>query len=398
MHGNRDLLRQISMAIAGELPEGLRNEKRAWFTDTLEDVNGVARTIRTMSRAAARHGADLTVVTSRMEVETEDIRIQNFRPVGEFELPEYELQKLAFPPMLDMIDWIQQEGFNELIISTPGPVGLTALGAAKLMGIRTSGIYHTDFPQYVRILTEDDLLETMMWKFMHWFYSQLDLVYVNSEFYRECWIHRGIPAEKIKILPRGLDSDAFNMRHSKTGFWKERGAKGPVMLYVGRVSKEKDLEFLARVFRRLKNEGLELDLAIVGDGPYLEELKRSLPEAIFTGILSGEALSTAYASADLFVFPSTTDTFGNVVIEAMASGLPALVSDIGGPKELIDSEQQGRVLPANSMQAWCVAIRELIEKPPSGDILQQNADRVRERWSWETAFGEFWQREANMDG
>ena len=201
----------------------LRNRKRAWFTDTLEDVNGVANTIRKLTAACVAQGYDLTVVTSRSAITITDIPIKNFAPVGEFELPEYELQKLSFPPMLQMIDYIQREGFTELIISTPGPIGLTALLAGKMLGLRTSGIYHTDFPQYVRILTDDNFLETLTWNYMKWFYEQLDLLYVNSEGYRRAWIDRGIPAERIRILPRGLDTTLFHPTRRDPDFWQKRG-------------------------------------------------------------------------------------------------------------------------------------------------------------------------------
>ena len=145
--------------IRGRVPAALQNHKRAWFTDTLEDVNGVANTIRRMTAAGIAAGKDITVVTSRTEIKPgAQIPIKNFQPIGEFEMPEYELQKLSFPPVLQMMDYIQREKFTELIISTPGPVGLTALIAAKTLGLRTSGIYHTDFPQYVGILTDDRFL------------------------------------------------------------------------------------------------------------------------------------------------------------------------------------------------------------------------------------------------
>ena len=113
-------------------------------------MNGVANTIRKLTAAVRAEGRDLIVVTSRSTITITDIPIKNFAPIGEFELPEYELQKLSFPPILQMLDYIQREGFTELIISTPGPIGLTALLAAKVLGLRASGIYHTDFPQYLR--------------------------------------------------------------------------------------------------------------------------------------------------------------------------------------------------------------------------------------------------------
>src|SRR5947207_9324154 len=126
-----------------------------------------------MTAAGVAAGKELTVVVSRNELQTFDIPIKNFPPIGEFELPEYELQKLSFPPVLQVLDYIQREKFTEIIISTPGPVGLTALLAAKMLNLQTSGIYHTDFPQYIRILTEDSFLESATWHYMHLIYGHL---------------------------------------------------------------------------------------------------------------------------------------------------------------------------------------------------------------------------------
>jgi glycosyltransferase involved in cell wall biosynthesis len=376
----------------GGLPPSLQNRKRAWFTDTLDDVNGVSRTIATMTKSAQNLGYDMTVVVSRNELKIKDIPIKNFEPVGEFELPEYELQKLTFPPLLEMIDYMEREKFTECVISTPGPVGLTAVAAARLLGLKTSGIYHTDFPQYVRILTEDDLMETLMWKFMYWFYSQMDVVYVNSEYYRRCWIERGIAPEKIEILPRGLDTELFHYRHRDKNFWFKRGARNPVMLYVGRISKEKELKFLAELFLELRKQGTLVDLAVVGEGPFEAEMKQMVPDAIFTGVLRGKELGAAYASADLFMFPSTTDTFGNVVIEALSSALPVFVSDVGGPKELIQNPVQGRVLPANQMAPWLDAVTSFLSQPSSLEGRQASAAKVQQERNWDRAFESFWQR------
>ncbi|MFM8365502.1 MAG: glycosyltransferase, partial [Verrucomicrobiota bacterium] len=155
----REWMRETAKALVGEMPACLKNTRRAWFTDTLEDVNGVATTIRKMTAAAVAAGHDLTIVTCRSEVADHGVPLKNFQPIGEFELPEYELQRLSFPPVLQIFDWIQREGFSEIIISTPGPLGLCALAAAKTLGLPASGIYHTDFPQYVRILTDDSFME-----------------------------------------------------------------------------------------------------------------------------------------------------------------------------------------------------------------------------------------------
>ena len=390
---SRKWLRKIFQELTGEIPSALQNRKRAWFTDTLEDVNGVATTIRKMAAAGAAAGKELIVVTSRSELNIDNIPIKNFRPIGEFELPEYELQKLSFPPILQMLDYIQRKKFSEIIISTPGPIGLTALLAAKMLNLQTSGIYHTDFPQYVRILTEDSFLESAAWHYMHWFYGQLDTVFVSSEQYRQSWINRGFDPEKLKIFPRGLDTELFNPARRDPAFWEKYGAatNGEVrLLYVGRISREKDLDVLANAYRRLREEGLSVQLFVVGHGPYSQALSETLPDAVFTGYLTGLELATAYASADVFAFPSTTDTFGNVIIEAQASGVPVVVSDSGGPKELVDDKTNGLVTKSHDVEDFTRAIRALIVDPALRERMGGCARQSVIDLSWPNAFRKFW--------
>ncbi len=389
---DRRWLKGVIEPLAGNLPPALQNHKRAWFTDTLEDVNGVANTIGRMTAAGVRAGRDIVVVTSRFEFVPRGVPIKNFQPIGEFELPEYELQKLSFPPVLEIVDYIQREKFTEVIISTPGPVGLAALLAAKTLGLRTSGIYHTDFPQYVGILTDDRSLETLTWTYMHWFYSQMDILYVNSEHYRRCWIDRGIAAGRLKILPRGLDTMLFNPARRSGDLRRKFGASNgeAVLLYVGRISKEKDLDVLAAAWRKLLERHPATRLVFVGDGPYLKELRETLPNAIFTGYLTGADLAGAFASADVFVFPSTTDTFGNVVLEAMASGLPAVVSDTGGPRELVRNGVTGYVTRSLDVDDFTLAAERLVTDPALRETMRANAlAAVRDR-DWSEAFAQFW--------
>src|SRR5436305_1882971 len=389
---SRKWLQQIFQEMTGKIPEALQNKKRAWFTDTLEDVNGVATTIRKMTAAGAAAGKELTVITSRDELTVDDIPIKNFRPIGEFELPEYELQKLSFPPILQMLDYVQRERFTEIIISTPGPVGLTALLAAKMLNLQTSGIYHTDFPQYIRILTEDSFLESVTWGYMHWFYGQLDTVFVNSEEYRQSWIKRGFEPAKLKIFPRGLDTELFTPVRRDPAFFEKFGAtNGEVrLLYVGRISRENDLDLLADAYRRLRNEGLPIQLFVVGHGPYSEALAKSLPEAFFTGYLTGTELATAYASADIFVFPSTTDTFGNVILEAQACGVPVIVSDSGGPKELVADKANGLITRSHDVEDFTRAIRSLIADAALRERMGSAARKSVIDRSWPNAFRKFW--------
>jgi glycosyltransferase involved in cell wall biosynthesis len=385
-------LRDIFKELTGSVPIALQNRKRVWFTDTLDDVNGVATTIRRMVAAGAKAGKDLTVVVSRNELSIDNIPIKNFPPIGEFELPEYELQKLSFPPILQMLDYIQREKFTEIIISTPGPVGLTALLAGKMLNLQTSGIYHTDFPQYIGILTDDSFLESVAWRYMHWFYGQLDTVYVNSEEYRQSWIKHGLNPERLKILPRGLDTELFHPARREPAFFEKFGAhNGEVrLLYVGRISREKDLDVLGAAYRRLRDEGLPVQLFIVGHGPYSEAFEKSLPEAFFTGYLKGTELATAYASADIFVFPSTTDTFGNVILEAQACGLPVVVSDSGGPKELVEDNANGLITKSHDVEDFAHAIQALVMDPALRERMGKSARNSVTDRSWPSAFRRFW--------
>ncbi|MEO6053975.1 MAG: glycosyltransferase family 1 protein, partial [Chthoniobacterales bacterium] len=388
----REWLRRMTLEVCGETPEFLGNQQRAWFTDTLEDVNGVSTTIRKMTAAGVQGGHDLTVVTCRSEVAMSDIPIKNFMPIGEFELPEYELQRLSFPPILQIIDYIQQEGFTELIISTPGPVGLVALLAANVLGLRTLGIYHTDFPQYVRILTDDSLMETLTWNYMHWFYSQLDMIYVNSEDYRKCWEERGIAPSKLQLFPRGLDIELFHPSRRCTEFWRKRGlAEGETgILYVGRISKEKNLDVLVAAMKKLLAKNLPVRALFVGDGPYLKKMKENFPQGIFTGSLSGLDLATAYASADFFVFPSATDTFGNVVIEAQAAGIPVIVTHIGGPRDLVLEGEDGFITRAADVNGLVKAIEKLHADTEMRKRFGQAARKKVESRNWSSAFEQFW--------
>ncbi|HEY2122986.1 MAG TPA: glycosyltransferase family 1 protein, partial [Chthoniobacterales bacterium] len=293
---------------------------------------------------------------------------------------------------LHILEYVQREGFTELIISTPGPVGLSALLAAKMLDLKTVGIYHTDFPQYVRVLTQDNYMETMAWSYMQWFYSQLDVVYVNSENYRQRWIERGIAPERLKIFPRGIDTNLFTPEHRSPVFWKKYGKKAEEigLLYVGRVSKEKNIDVAVSAARQLADEGIPVRLLIVGDGPYLRELRQNVTEACYTGYLRAVELAAAYASSDVFVFPSTTDTFGNVVLEAKAAGLPCVVSDQGGPCELISDGVDGFITRALDAGDFARVLRLLCrDSKLRAKMGEQARNRVENR-NWNNAFRQFW--------
>lgn len=377
----------------------LRSDKRAWLTDTFSDVNGVARTVHHLAPIARKTGRDLTVVTCLDDPPAVDFNYRNFKPVGTFTVPEYDQQALAAVPFLEMIEYLESGRFSELILSTPGPVGLTGLAAGKLLGLKLVGIYHTDFPRYVQMLTEDDMLEQMTWKYMIWFYDQMDLILVPSRAYMRQLADVGIDPNKMRVLGRGVDLQQFDATKRNHDFWPQRGLDdGVTFLYVGRVSEEKNLPRLLEDYTRLpigESAPTPTRLAIVGDGPALKELRKKYkrPDILFTGTLTGEELSQAYASADCFVFPSTTDTFGNVILEAQASGLPCIVTDRGGPAELIENGYTGLVIDPDRPGAFASAISELAADPQRRAAMGRAAREAASAHAWESAFDIFWQRD-----
>ena len=268
--------------------------------------------------------------------------------------------------MLEILNYCYKNNFTHIKAATPGPMGLTALAVARMLQLPIWGTYHTALPQYAQYLTDDGIMVDLMWKYIVWFYNQMDVVYVPSRNTAEELAAKGIDPNKMKVYPRGVDVERFNPT-KRNGFLESRYhlAESIKLLYVGRVSKEKDLELLGRAFKTLSQTHNNLHLVVVGDGPYLEEMRQDLADTpcLFTGYLEGEDLAEVFASCDLFLFPSTTDTFGNVVLEAQASGLPVIVTDAGGPQENVLPGKTGLIIPGHDEAALCRAVEELIADP-----------------------------------
>ncbi len=391
-HKDEALLQKVARHFPATLLLEKVSSRRAWFTDTFGDVNGVAVTVRTCARLAGEQRRDLVVITSVDDPQVEGANVKNFEPVGWFPIPEYSQQRLSFPPFLEILEYCEREKVSEIIISTPGPMGLIGIAAAKLLGLRLRGIYHTDFPQYVRYLTDSPSLESLTTSYMRWFFEQMDQVYAPSGAYLDRLIQAGITPSKIRLLPRGVDLGLFNAEKRDKSFWTSVGvpSEGFKFLYVGRVSKEKNLDAMIDAFLQLVRDGYEVQLVVVGDGPHLPELHRRYGDAgiFFTGFLLGEALAKAYASAEVFVFPSTTDTFGNAVLEAQASGLPAIVTDGGGAQEVILQEVSGLVAAGGTKEALGEAMVRLYREHTLRVSMRREAVRNARTSRWEDLLDE----------
>ncbi len=388
-HKDESLLRAVEDRYPAARRGGSAQPKRAWLTDTFDDINGVAHTIRTLAGLSAGQGRPITVVTCRPSRPETAFPLKNFDPLGTFVFPEYKDQTLVAPPFMEMIAWIEEQRFDELIISTPGPVGLAGRLAARLLGLRVRGLYHTDFPKYVRQWTDDDAMEELGWRYMRWFYGGMEAVYAPSRYYLEQLAKAGFDRARLAVLPRGIDLERFRPERRDPDFWRAWGWNGGFKyLYVGRISEEKNVRTLLEAFTRLAGARPDgsVHLAVVGDGPARMELQRAYrrPDIVFTGALHSETLAAAYASADVFVFPSVTDTFGNVVLEAHASGLPAIVADRGGPPEIVGTHGSGLVTEAGP-EALAAAMRRLRDDAELRRALRERALAKARDSRWETA-------------
>ncbi len=395
MHNDRPLLDQILKQYTGRgLIERNGPIRRGWFSDTVFDLTGVVVTLRNMSRAAERLGHELTICTSGTR-QAPDFpgRLKIFDPIFEVNLPEYELIKLPFPSPLEVVRFCEEQGFDEIIVSTQGFVGLMGILAGRMLRLPVSGIYHSDLPQHLAYNTGDEAMEHAGWKYMEWFYGQMDHIYVNSDAYIDQLEEHGFDRHKMSIFPRGTDADMFHPRFRDPEFLRSRGVPAGVnLLYVGRVSRDKNLDFLLECFKQLRGCGLDVNLVIAGTGPYLERFQQKAAgeRVIFLGYLAGEDLSRAYASCDVFVFPSTTDTFGNVVLEAQASGLPVVVSDVGGPKEIIRRDISGFVTSVVETGEFITHVRALVDSPGLRESMGNQGRDLAENRTWERAMELFW--------
>lgn len=360
------------------------------FTDTFEDVNGVSWTIRQQLDMARQHGKEMTVVTCGTRESEPGLKV--FQPVGAFVMPEYPELSVAYPPFLSMLEYSLNTDPSLILAATPGPVGLAALAVSRILHIPIHGTYHTAFPQYVGALTGDSGLQDLTRSYMSWFYKQMDVVYAPSQAIAEELVGLGVERQAIHVYPRGVDTVRFDPV-KRNGFYSAWQARAEItLLYVGRVSREKDLDILTEAFRQVCRMRSDVRLAVVGDGPYRQEMEQELAglPALFTGILHDEALAQAYASADLFVFPSTTDTFGNVVLEAQASGLAVIVSDQGGPCENIHPGQTGLIVPGRDAGRLAAALAELCSEPDRLRNMGQQARLFAEERSFDAAFLATW--------
>lgn len=370
------------------------------YTDTLGDVSGVCRFIQDMARIALETGRDLTVVTSTAKAIPETPNLVNFPPIVARRMPRYPDLDIVAPPVVAMLQHAMARRADVVHTSTPGPVGLVGRMAAPLSCAPVCGVYHTDFPAYLQELYQSRFMGWATAQTMRVFYAGVRKVFSRSEEYVRALEGIGVGRERIVALRPGVETATFRPEFRDASVWsKVDGARAGAVkaLYCGRVSTEKNLPLLVGAWREahaaLRDRGVDAQLIVVGGGPYLERMQTELNDgsAAFAGYRHDAELSALYASSDLFCFPSATDTLGQVVLEAQASAVPVLVSDQGGPRQVVDAGVTGLVLSATDQGAWTDAIVALLSDNERRTAMGAAANPWAQRFTIQASFEHFWQ-------
>ncbi len=358
----------------------------AYFTESLlPHVDGVSRTLAQLFRTLEAHDVDFRVFAP-FAPGPEVSWSARVRPVRYVHFPPYPDYRVSIPFRhgvgAELDDW--RPDLVHLV--SPTPMAMWAQRWARSRGVPVVASFHTHFVSYFRFYGIGRL-EELGWALMRRFYRRCRRVYVPSRALIRELAEHGIG--RTKLWSRGIDTARFSPeKRDPTLRATALAADGtPLLLLVSRLVREKDLADLVEMHAVLRRREVPFRLTLVGDGPMRAELEAALPDACFAGHQTGEALARWYASADVFVFPSTTETFGNVVQEALASGLPAVVVDRGGPPDQITPGENGWIAPANDPVALADLVERLLRDPAERERMGRAARAGAMEHDWDTING-----------
>lgn len=352
----------------------------AYFSDSLPPIaDGVSRTLCRLVETLLEEHVPFRFF-SAVRPGPEWSWSDRVHQVAAVPFPPYPDYKVALP-FAGALDPLVTAFRPDLIhVVSPTLLGLYGLDVAKRRGIPVVGSFHTDFVSYLPFYRLA-ALEDHGWRYLRWFYNRCRVTFAPSEDTRSLLRHHGL--RRVDVWERGIDPRAFSPAFRSEELRHEIGAaECPVLLYVGRLVREKNLGDLAAADARLRAAGDRYKLVLVGDGPMAAELRTLLPEAHFAGFQQGEALARWYASADVFVFPSTTETFGNVILEAFASGLPVVAADKGGARDLIRAGENGLLARPGDAEHLAAQIHALLARPSLLTQLGCGAVVSAARYQW----------------
>jgi glycosyltransferase involved in cell wall biosynthesis len=333
--------------------------KVAIFTDNdFDKINGVTTTLTAVLKHAPSDIQPRIYTAAALGSDQPEYLAYRSFGIG---IPFYREMKMYVPHWRKYLDRVVRDRIDVIHLTTPGPLGLVALWIASQAQLPLVGSFHTDLSAYTRLLSGSEQLGSLMREYMRWMYGRCAQVLVPSVATRQLMQDAKMPVDRLRIWPRGVDTDLFSPEKRSEHLRSEWRVsdKRPAILYVGRISREKGLALLPPLQDALRARGINHQLIVAGEGPMQRELADQCSDAIFTGALGREGVAEVFASSDLFVFPSETDTAGNVVLEAQSAGLPVIVSDRGGPKENVWSGLSGIICSGQKPHTWADAIAPL---------------------------------------
>jgi glycosyltransferase involved in cell wall biosynthesis/predicted metal-dependent phosphoesterase TrpH len=344
----------------------------ALVADAIGQMNGVTHTIDEI-RERGVPGVEVDVIG------TDPSADRRLSAVAEVDIPFYPGLRVGIPSLPGLVETLTEGRYDALHVTSPGPAAVAAVLVARAMGIPTVGSYHTELSAYAALRSGDGRVEAGMDAALAAFYGQCRVVLSPSPSADASLGRLGVEPSRVVRWDRGVDLARFGPEHREEGRFP-----GEVnVLYAGRLTTEKGVDLLADAFLTAREKKPGLHLVLAGGGPEEKTLRDRLgPAGTFLGWLEDEELARAYASADLFLFASRTDTFGQVILEAQASGLPVIAVDEGGPTSLIEDEATGLLRPPHA-GILAHAVLDLAAAPGRRARLARTAaGRLRER-SWE---------------
>ncbi len=350
----------------------------AYFCASLRaGQDGASRVIEKMVQGAVERGCEVLAIGASIPDGPQ--RVPVFR-VPSVALPMHRAYRLALPGCRSFAPVLRTFDPDILHINSPCTLGFSAVKYARHFGLPVVGTYHTHFPAYARYYNLA-ALEGLAWTLTRRLYNALDRTFVPTvPILRELREH-GL--RRLQHLANGVDLAAFNPRH-RSALWRRRigGSDKPVVLFVSRLVWEKDLKVLAAAYQALRERRDDFQMVIVGDGHARPDLEAMMPGAHFLGHQRERALSESYASSDVFVFPSTTETFGLVTLEAMASGLAPVAARAGGATAIIEEGKSGLLAEPLSAVDLAAKVARLLDHPDERRRVSYQAVLRAEEFGW----------------
>jgi len=356
----------------------------AMFTDTYDEVNGVGSVLRELVQHAVGNDWPFTLVSAGPGRSSQPCR-DIFAAVESTFLDVYRGFPFALLPILEVLRWCEAADVEVIHAATPGPVGLVAWLVASSLDVPFVATYHTDLPQLGFSLTGDHLLRESLWAYVRLFYDQCEVVFCPSDSTRRSLVEHRVRS-RFEPFEQAVDCSLFTPARRDDELRQTLGGGRQILLWVGRISPEKGLDTLAGAVATLRARRDDVQLVIVGEGPGEVSLREQAGDAIFLGVKRGEELAAIYASADIFVFPGNAETFGQVVLEAAAAGLPAVVSAGSGVDEAVVRDVTALTVAPGDQRGFLAALERLLDDRELAARMGAAAREFAAARTWPTTF------------